>query len=134
MIVAVIGTGNMGKALAAGFAGGFKGDIKINLYDVYEPSLMAAAKLTGGEAFSDLEGCVKDADYVLMAVKPVNFDDALREVSAYLKPDAVVLSIAAAVTTVFAMIYQKGYHATSMRLLRVEAQSTLRPQMAVQNL
>ena len=35
MIIAVIGTGNMGKALAAGFADGFKGDIKLNLYDVY---------------------------------------------------------------------------------------------------
>ena len=99
MIIAVIGTGNMGKALAAGFAGGFKEGIKINLYDVYAPSLKAAADLTGGEAFTDLESCVKDADYVLMAVKPVNFDDALREVSAFLKPGAVVLSIAAAVTT-----------------------------------
>lgn len=33
---------------------------------------------------------------------------------------SVLVVFAAAVTTVFALIYQKGYHATSMRLLRVE--------------
>ena len=33
---------------------------------------------------------------------------------------STLVVFAAAVTTVFALIYQKGYHATSMRLLRVE--------------
>ena len=33
---------------------------------------------------------------------------------------SVLIAFAAIVTTIFALIYQKGYKATSMRLLRVE--------------
>ena len=99
MIIAVIGTGNMGRALAKGFCNVEQYDISLNLYDVYKPSLDSAAELTCGKACGSVEECVKGADYVLMAVKPVNFDEALAEVSKYLSDNTIVLSIAAAVTT-----------------------------------
>lgn len=98
MIISVIGTGNMGKALAMGFTSRFEGNIELKLFDVYEPSLKAAVESIGGTACGSIEECVKDADYVLMAVKPINFDEALTDVAKYLKSEAVVLSIAAAVT------------------------------------
>ena len=85
MIISVIGTGNMGKALAMGFTSRFEGNIELKLFDVYEPSLKAAVESIGGTACGSIEECVKDADYVLMAVKPINFDEALTDVAKYLK-------------------------------------------------
>ncbi len=99
MNIAVVGTGNMGRALAMGFASRYEGDISISLYDIYEPSLKRAADATGAKACGSIGECVKDADYILIAVKPVNFDETLSDVAKYMSGQAVVLSIAAAVTT-----------------------------------
>ncbi len=99
MNIAVIGTGNMGKALARGFAEGYDGELSIRLFDVYQKAAADLAQQIGATAASGIDDCVKDADYVLIAVKPVNFDDCLRDVAKSLKSGAVLLSIAAAVTT-----------------------------------
>ena len=58
---------------------------------------ICAAEL-GCNTSGSVQTCVKDADYVLMAVKPQHFDPALTDVSECLKDGAIVLSIAAAVT------------------------------------
>jgi pyrroline-5-carboxylate reductase len=100
MKLTVIGTGNMGKALMKGFIAGniFKAE-EITVYDVIEAARENAASTFGVNAASDAGTAVKDADYVLMAVKPQHFDNALKDIVPSLKGGAIVLSIAAAVTT-----------------------------------
>ena len=99
MRIAVIGAGNMGRALAAGFIKNYGDPIEVVLFDVISAAAQNAAKTLNCTAADSMEACVKDADYVLVAVKPINFDEVLTEANKYLRSDAVVLSIAAAVTT-----------------------------------
>jgi len=99
MKLAVIGTGNMGKALLGGFIRG--GAVKASdayCFDVRLEAMDAVAAELGCNTAGSVQTCVKDADYVLMAVKPQHFDPALADVSECLKDGAIVLSIAAAVT------------------------------------
>jgi len=99
MKLAVIGTGNMGKALLGGFiSGGVLKAEEINCCDAYKPCAEAVAKEYGVTIFDTPADCVKGCDYVLMAVKPIHFDDALRSIKDSLGEKTIVLSIAAAVT------------------------------------
>jgi len=99
MKLAVIGTGNMGRALLSGFVNG--GIIKPEeawCFDVYTEACTKCAESLGVNAASSAAEACEGADYILMAVKPVHFDDALKSIKDSLKPEAIVLSIAAAVT------------------------------------
>ena len=99
MKLAVIGTGNMGKALLGGFVkGGVISPSDAWCFDVYTEACTKCASDLGVNAASSAQEAVKDADYVLMAVKPIHFDDALKGIKDSLKPESIVLSIAAAVT------------------------------------
>ena len=99
MRLAVIGTGNMGKALVGGFiSGGIFKPEEINCYDVYEQAAIQASEMLGINKCSSASEAVSGCDYVLMAVKPVHFDDALKGIKDDLADSAIVLSIAAAVT------------------------------------
>lgn len=99
MRLAVIGTGNMGKALVGGFiSGGIFKPEEINCYDVYEQAAVQASEMLGINKCSSASEAVSGCDYVLMAVKPVHFDDALMGIKNDLADSAIVLSIAAAVT------------------------------------
>ena len=99
MRLAVIGTGNMGKALLGGFVkGGVINPSDAWCFDVYTEACRKCAEDLGVNAASSAIEAVTDADYVLMAVKPIHFDDALKSIKDSLKPGAIVLSIAAAVT------------------------------------
>lgn len=100
MKLAVIGSGNMGKALINGFTGGGVVNASdIYVYDVISEAAKACAEHYKVNCVSSAQEAVKDADYVLMAVKPVHFDKALADIKDSLSDKAIVLSIAAAVTT-----------------------------------
>ena len=81
MKLAVIGTGNMGKALLGGF---FKGGVispqEAWCFDVFPEACAKCAADLGVNAASSAQEAVTGADYVLMAVKPIHFDDALRSI------------------------------------------------------
>ncbi len=99
MKLAVIGTGNMGKALLSGFVkGGVISPDEAVCFDVYTKACTMCAEELGVKAAASASEACEGADYVLMAVKPIHFDDALKGIKDSLKPDAIVLSIAAAVT------------------------------------
>ena len=99
MKLAVIGTGNMGKALLSGFVkGGVISPDEAACFDVYTEACVKCAGELGVKAAGSAKEAVEDADYVLMAVKPIHFDDALKGIKDSLKPEAIVLSIAVAVT------------------------------------
>ena len=95
----VIGTGNMGKALIRGFlTKGVIGKDELWVFDVRKEAADAVAEEYGCTATDDASAAVKDADYVLMAVKPQQFDNALAGLMPDIKDEAVIISIAAAVT------------------------------------
>ena len=99
MKLAVIGTGNMGKALLGGFInGGVISPSEAWCFDVIPESCIKCANDLGVNAAPSAQEAVKNADYILMAVKPIHFDAALAGLKDSLKPEAIVLSIAAAVT------------------------------------
>ena len=100
MILSVIGAGNMGKALIAGFIKGnmfAPSDIKV--CDVRKEASLALKEELGIVPCDSIADAVSGSDYVLVAVKPIHFDDALKEINKSLSANAIVLSIAAAVTT-----------------------------------
>lgn len=102
--IAFIGTGNMNGAILEGAlkAGVSKDSVVVTTRSV--ESAEAWRKNQGIEALSQQEDeranlqAVSDADVVLMGVKPHMMADVLGELAPQLKPDAVVVSIAAAVS------------------------------------
>ena len=100
MKLAVIGTGNMGRALMNGFISGQVVDASdITAYDVYQPALDKVVADLKVNASNNINEAVEGADYILMAVKPQQFDEALSSIVPSLSDNTIVLSIAAAVTT-----------------------------------
>ncbi len=94
----VIGTGNMGKALIKGFiSSGMINKDELCVFDVRKDAADTVAAEYGCKATDDVKSAVTDADYILMAVKPQQFDKALEGLMPDVKDDCVIISIAAAV-------------------------------------
>jgi len=75
MSFAFIGVGNMASAII----NGMKDDAKIYLYDKFP----GKAELFVGERFEIVSSCseaVKKADFIVLSVKPQNFDEVLTEI------------------------------------------------------
>lgn len=104
MRIAFIGTGNMNGAILEGAlkAGVSKDSVVVTTRSAQ--SAEAWSKNQGIKALSQQEDeranlrAVSDADVVLMGVKPHMMVEVLTELAPELKPDAVVVSIAAAVS------------------------------------
>ena len=94
MKTAVIGAGNMGEALIAGLIA--YGETPTNIA-VCEKRTDRASELTKRYAISIAEfaDAVRDADAVLLVVKPQDMATVLAEVGAAINPAAVVVSFAA---------------------------------------
>ena len=98
MKLAIIGTGNMGKAILAGIlAEGIFDSKDINVCDVRKEAVDSVCEKYGTNGFTEAAKAVEGCDYVLMAVKPIHFDAALSSLKDSLKAGVIVLSIAAAV-------------------------------------
>lgn len=99
MKLAVIGTGNMGKALVSGFiSGGVLKPEEVFVCDIHQEKIDEVTSEFGCAGSTDAHMAVANADYVLVAVKPVHFDETLKSVLPDFKEGCIVLSIAAAVT------------------------------------
>jgi pyrroline-5-carboxylate reductase len=94
MKTAVIGAGNMGEALIAGLIA--YGQTPTNIA-VCEKRAERASELTSryGILISEIADSVRDADAVLLVVKPQDMAAVLAEVGAAINPGAVVVSFAA---------------------------------------
>ncbi len=98
MKLAIIGTGNMGKAILKGvIASGLMDAKDINVCDVRKEAVDAVCDELGTVGFTSASEAVVGCDYVLIAVKPIHFDATVSSLKDNLKDTAILLSIAAAV-------------------------------------
>ena len=98
MKIAVIGAGVMGESLMAGI---LRGGVPASDITVAEIRADRAAALTDQYqvACSDARTAVAHADTVLLVVKPQDIADVLVDISLALPPKALVVSLAAGITT-----------------------------------
>ena len=98
MKISVIGIGNMGQALVAGFlSNGPVVPTEVTLFDTDLPKGKAFADEMGCLFCSDIKEAVKDSDYCLLAVKPQVIDQVIFSLLPALNEKTVVISIAASV-------------------------------------
>lgn len=103
--IAILGTGSMGKAILAGLLESGTNPADIRVTTKSESSAATISSAQGVQATS-LEkessanaAAAKDADLVILAVKPNLILETLKEVANALKPGSLVVSVAAGITT-----------------------------------
>lgn len=97
--IGFIGAGRMAMALAKGFLEqqAAARDALIAC-DVYEPSRQAFTAATGVTCVTDCQTVVEKSDVLFLAVKPQVLKEVTPEIARSLRPDQLVVSIAAGVT------------------------------------
>lgn len=96
--LAVIGAGMMGSAIVSGIVSKSVADPKsIFISDPDTEKLQALCGRLGTNAAASNAEAVKDADAVLIAVKPQFLDDAAASFKNSIKPDALIMTIVAGV-------------------------------------
>jgi len=105
MRVAILGTGSMGSAILAGM---IASDFDASKIAVSTKSASSAAKLNNAHGVNAIaletnvdanRQAVEDADVILIATKPAYVVEVLKEVSNEIKSGALVISVAAGITT-----------------------------------
>jgi pyrroline-5-carboxylate reductase len=103
--IAILGTGSMGKAILSGLLAAGTSPKSIRVTTNSKASAEAISSSHGVQATA-LESdstanssSAKDADLVILAVKPNMILETLEEVGAALKPNCLVVSVAAGITT-----------------------------------
>jgi pyrroline-5-carboxylate reductase len=104
-VIAILGAGKMGEALLSGLlrAGRPVSDV---VAVVRRPARAAELTKKHGIAVVDTSGAVaseavKNADTLVLAVKPQDMDRLLSEISGFVSPGQLVISVAAGITTGF---------------------------------
>jgi pyrroline-5-carboxylate reductase len=105
MQIAILGTGSMGKAILSGLLAAGTNPASIRVTTKSRASAEAISAKHGIQS-ADLESdsksntsIAKDADLVILAVKPVMILETLTDIAAVLKPHCLVVSVAAGITT-----------------------------------
>jgi pyrroline-5-carboxylate reductase len=103
--IAILGTGSMGKAILSGMLAARTSPASVRVTTKSKASADAISYNHGVQATA-LESdsaanssAAKGADLVILAVKPNMILETLSEVAAFLKPDCLVVSVAAGITT-----------------------------------
>jgi pyrroline-5-carboxylate reductase len=120
--IAILGTGSMGKAILSGLlaAGTSPASIRVTTKSkasaeaIFSSHGIQAAALESDSTANS--STAKDAELVILAVKPVMILETLKEVSAVLKPNCLVVSVAAGITTA-AMEQQLSGNAAVVRAM-----------------
>ena len=99
MILAILGAGKMGEALARGILdAGVVAPDDLRLADIATARVVALASELGVVAAADNRRAVADASLVILAVKPQIVETVCAEIAAVIPAHGTVLSIAAGVT------------------------------------
>jgi len=103
--IAILGTGSMGKAILSGLLAAGTSQASVRVTTKSKASADALSSNHGVQATA-LESdsaanssSAKDADLVILAVKPNMILETLNDVASVLKPDSLVVSVAAGITT-----------------------------------
>lgn len=91
-----IGVGNMGGAIIKGVNGKL-GNTAVFAYDS-SPEKLKGLKTFGATAAESIAELVRKCDYVLLAVKPQQLDEVLRELKEADKKELVIISICAGIS------------------------------------
>lgn len=103
--ISIIGTGSMGKAILSGLLSAGTRPAKIRVTTKSKASSEAILSNYGVQASSQESdsttnaSAVSDADLVILAVKPNMILETLEEIASALKPNCLVVSVAAGITT-----------------------------------
>jgi len=96
MKIIFIGCGNMGSAIIGGLMkGGVAAPADITAADAYAPAREKAEKTLGIHTTDDNLQCVKNADVVVFAVKPIALDEAAAGMKDALTGEQLIISIVA---------------------------------------
>lgn len=97
--IAFIGAGNMNEAILAGaLAGGYRADDMIATNRRAERGEQLQQQYGIATTTSNVEA-VREAETVIVGVKPYQLDDVLAEIAPVLRPNAVVVSLAVGCST-----------------------------------
>lgn len=96
--IGVMGVGNMGAALVRGWSHASDAELSLLIYDVAQERMEALLGLDGVEAASSPEELAKQADVILLVVKPKEMGRVIERLRAYLTAGKAVVSCAAGVT------------------------------------
>ena len=98
--LAVIGVGNMAKAIITGIV---SSDVKVSKFYLFDKNEETYKNLESNSAFeycNDIYSAVKSADCVLLSVKPQNYSEVLDEIKTVVGFDKkLYISIAAGITS-----------------------------------
>ncbi len=95
--IAIIGVGNMGGAIAIGLVkSGFVPASNISVSDRKESTLAKLAEL-GVSTFTDNLEAAKNAEVVIVAVKPYHIEGVLKEIKGALSAEKILISIVSGV-------------------------------------
>jgi pyrroline-5-carboxylate reductase len=103
--IAILGTGSMGKAILSGLlaAGTSADNVRATTKSKASAEAISASFGIQASALESESGAnssaVQDSDLVILAVKPNMILETLKEVAAALKPNCLVVSVAAGITT-----------------------------------
>lgn len=89
-----LGSGNMAAAIGRGL-NAMQAPFALGFYDISEDKAAALANELSADAYTDLAAAVAKADILLLAVKPQSMAGLLADLAPLLKPEQLVLTIAA---------------------------------------
>jgi pyrroline-5-carboxylate reductase len=92
--VGFIGVGNMGGALIRSIISKDKNNsFCINAFDINMEHLIKLSEELGFEYKTNLSGLVEESRIIVLAVKPQNADEVLKEIKPYVTADKIIVSI-----------------------------------------
>lgn len=97
MKIGFIGGGNMAEGIIAGLVNNFSPS-DIFVADPSTERQQILNDLYGINTFGQYDDFIAEMDFVILAIKPQGFSDVLPEISNYIQPNQVVISIAAGVS------------------------------------
>jgi pyrroline-5-carboxylate reductase len=100
MLITFIGGGNMASALISGLANPPRSDLSIRVVDPDDAARARLCDTFDVSVFTEKEaiGAIQGADVILLAIKPQTMPIVLRQLAGEVRPDQLVLSIAAGTT------------------------------------
>ncbi|GHU53994.1 pyrroline-5-carboxylate reductase [Clostridia bacterium] len=95
--VGFLGVGNMGKAIINGIAKSKLENIELTAFDINKEQINSIKNITI-TVCEDENELVLGAKYLFLCVKPQIMKDVLKKISTHIRPDTVIISIAAGIS------------------------------------